>query len=99
VAFLRRRKEGPEGLSLLVETFFIQLQGQGTVLLGQLDGTGVVRVRDRLVCDDAAYDIRSFKQFQKVLNEAHAGMNVGIALGPGTSPDGFNGKTVTFRRP
>lgn len=91
---------GPAGLSMTVtDTFFVAGPWtKGTILTGELQGDGRVRVGDILVCDGQSYEIVGIEKFRRPGDEAAAGEAVGLALGTGVDRKGFEGKHLTFRR-
>ena len=80
------------------ETFFVApAWRKGTILTGQLEGHGRLRVGDFLVCDEQAYEVCGIEKFRPVADEAGPSESIGLALGTSVVKDGFDGKHVSFR--
>jgi hypothetical protein len=90
---------GPSGLSMTVAgPFFVAGPWtKGTILTGELQGEGRLRVGETLICDGQLHEIVGIEKFKAVVDEAAAGEAVGLALGAGVAKDGFEGKHVTFQ--
>lgn len=87
----------PRGLSMTVkDAFFVHTPGRGAVLTGHLDGCGVLRVGDGVVCGDQVFEILGIEKFRHVLRQIEGGHDVGLALGTHVAAAGFAGRTVTF---
>jgi len=99
MALLRRRSEWPEHLSMLVtDVFFVELQGKGTVIIGQLAGEGALRPGDLVLHDGRELRITAIEVFKANLKEAGPSRNVGLVLGVDVPPRGFEQARLGFRR-
>jgi len=85
---------GPQQWMTVEDVFHIR--NRGTVVTGQLQGTGLLNVGDTLVCDGQRWRIDRIEQFRAALTSAAPGQNIGIMLGKGPSGDVLRGRTVQF---
>jgi translation elongation factor EF-Tu-like GTPase len=78
-----------------VEDIF-HIKGRGTVLTGQLQGSGILSVGDTVVCDDQRWQVSTIEQFRAILQSVAPGASIGIMLRGGPPADRLRGRTVAF---
>ncbi len=84
----------PELWMTVADVFHIK--GRGTVVTGQLEGTGQLAVGDTLLCDGQWWRVDGIEQFRAVLMTALPGSQIGVLLGDGPAADMLRGRTVQF---
>lgn len=72
------------------------IKGRGTVVTGQLEGSGDLRVGDTLVCEGQHWPVSGIEAFRAALQAAEPGSNIGILLRNGPEADVLRGKLVQF---
>jgi elongation factor Tu len=80
---------------MTVEDIF-RIRGRGTVVTGQLQGTGQLSVGDTLQCDGQRWVVDGIEQFRAVLTTALPGWQIGVLLRDGPATDMLRGRTVQF---
>ncbi len=78
----------------VADVFFIK--GRGTVVTGQLEGNGDLRVGDTLVCEGQHWPVTGIEAFRATLQTVEPGSNIGILLRNGPEADVLRGKLVQF---
>jgi translation elongation factor EF-Tu-like GTPase len=73
-----------------------QIKGRGTVLTGQLQGSGFLAAGDTMVCDGQRWQVSAIEQFRAILQSAAPGANIGVLLKGGPPADMLRGRTVGF---
>lgn len=87
---------GPDGLAMVIKDVFwigappdaklrpaqrlLAAQAPGTVLIGVLDGTGLLRAGDLVVHPSGRFSIQAVEAFQKLLDTAQPPQAVGLRL-------------------
>lgn len=73
------------------------IKGRGTVVTGQLDGYGQLRVGDAMVCDDGQrWVVGGIEQFRTRLTTAEPGSNIGVLLPAAPALGMLRGSRVWF---
>lgn len=72
------------------------IKGRGTVITGQLEGTGLLGVGDIAVCDGMRWQVTAIEMFRAELMTAEPGQNVGILLRDGPPRDVLHNRIVQF---
>jgi translation elongation factor EF-Tu-like GTPase len=85
---------GPE-LWMVVSDVF-RITGRGTVITGQVQGTGQVSVGDTAVCDGVSWQVAGIEQFRAMVRTALPGTNVGVMLKGGPPADMLRGQQIQF---
>jgi elongation factor Tu len=80
---------------MTIEDVF-HIKGRGTVVTGQLQGTGQLSVGDTLQCDGFSWLVDGMEQFRAELTTALPGWQIGILLRGGPTADMLRGRTVQF---
>ena len=74
------------------DVFFIR--GRGTVLTGQVEA-GTLRVGDQVLIGERSLRVDGIEAFRKLLDEAHAGDNIGILFKSLAREDVRRGEVIT----
>jgi hypothetical protein len=107
--------EPPDGLAMTIaEVFWIgapadapldpitrklAARAPGTVLLGELTGSGTLKPGDAVVHDRGRFEILAIEAFRQLLDHVEPPRNVGLRLGTGVDRDLFaKGQQVRFER-
>jgi translation elongation factor EF-Tu-like GTPase len=73
------------------------IQGRGTVLTGQLQGSGLLNAGDTLMCEGQRWQVSAVEQFRAILQSAEPGANIGVLLKGGPPAGMLRGRTVEFQ--
>lgn len=71
------------------------ISGRGSVVTGQLEGSGYLNVGDTMTCADRSWQVGGIEQFRKMLTTAAPGANIGVLL-KGGAADVVRGMVVQF---
>lgn len=86
---------GPQ-LWMVVDDVF-HIKGRGTVVTGQLDGDGQLRVGDAMLCDDGQrWVVNGIEQFRRQQTTVVPGANVGVLLRAAPALSMLRGSRVWF---
>jgi hypothetical protein len=105
----------PDGIAMTIQDVFwigpppdakldpvksvIARKAPGTVLLGELRGSGLLRPGDLVVCEQGRFPILAIEAFKQLLDHAEPPRNVGLRLGTGVDRSLFAaGQQVHFAR-
>jgi translation elongation factor EF-Tu-like GTPase len=72
------------------------IKGRGTVVTGQLQGSGFLTAGDTMVCDGQRWQVSAIEQFRAILESAAPGANIGVLVKGGPHADMLRGRTVEF---
>jgi translation elongation factor EF-Tu-like GTPase len=72
------------------------IKGRGTVVTGQLEGSGLLARGDDLVCDGLHWPVVGIEKIGEALGAAGPGMHVGVLLRNGPPPEVLRGKKLVF---
>jgi translation elongation factor EF-Tu-like GTPase len=72
------------------------IKGRGTVVTGQLEGSGLLARGDELVCDGLHWPVAGIERVREVLGTAGPGMHVGVLLRNGPPAEVLRGKKLAF---
>lgn len=76
------------------DVFYIK--GRGTVITGQLEGDGQLKVGDIAVCDGMSWKVKAIEMFRAELMMAEPGQNIGVLLKDGPPRDLLHNRVVQF---
>ena len=71
------------------------ISGRGSVVIGQLEGSGYLNVGDMMTCAGRSWQVGGLEQFRKMLKTVAPGADVGVLL-KGGAADVVRGMTVQF---
>ena len=83
------------GLWMGVSDVFL-IKGRGTVITGQLEGSGELQVGGTAECDGMRWKVQGIETFGAQLMKAEPGMNIGVLLSGGPSRDVLRNRVVQF---
>lgn len=72
------------------------IKGRGTVITGQLEGNGLLKVGDLAACDGMRWQVRGIEMFGAKLTTAEPGANVGVLLRDGPPREVLHNRVVQF---
>ncbi|HUC58008.1 MAG TPA: hypothetical protein VMA95_11440 [Streptosporangiaceae bacterium] len=72
------------------------IRGRGTVITGQLQGTGELSVGDTAMCDGYSWPVAGIEQFRATVRTALPGSDIGVLLKDGPPGDMLRGQTLRF---
>jgi translation elongation factor EF-Tu-like GTPase len=82
-------------LWMTAENIF-HIPSRGTVVTGQLEGSGLLALGDDLVCDGLHWPVAGIEKVKEPLKTAGPGMHVGVLLRNGPPAEVLRGKKLVF---
>jgi translation elongation factor EF-Tu-like GTPase len=72
------------------------IKGRGTVVTGELEGSGLLARGDKLVCDGLHWPVVRIEKIHEELSAAEPGMHVGLLLKNGPPAEVLRGKKLVL---